>query len=118
MKIKKSQLDELIRMITHQILKEYSSISSDKNEDDSEERPIGGKTDFEKKKEERDAEKDRLDKIRGSTLKLQGTKKQSDYFKQQLKQNKLAINAQTRELQNLKANKEVAKGGAGSIPPP
>ena len=71
----------------------------------------------EKAKQDLKKKEDRLKQIRTADMNLKGTKTQSDYFNQQLKQNKLKVTAQQKELQNLKAGKTIGSGGAGSISP-
>ncbi len=55
MKVKRSQLNELIRLITRQVLKEYSSMSSgdDKESPDTSDKPEDAMTDLEKSRKER-----------------------------------------------------------------
>jgi hypothetical protein len=118
MRVKRQQLRELIRLITKTVLKEYSSSSSMSNngaEGDTTETPVDAMTSLERSKKEREDRKAHLQAVRTADMDLKGTKTQSDYFSQQLKQNKLKAIAQQKELQNLKAGKTVSSGGAGAI---
>ena len=115
MKITRRQLDELIRLITKSVLKEYSSISSmsssssngstdstDPGTADDGVKPQDAQTAVEKSKAKRDAKKAQLDKIRTADLDLKGVKTQQAYFLQQAKKNKLDITAKQKQLQQLK----------------
>ena len=112
MKITRRQLNELLRLITKSVLKEYSSVSSmsssssDSSDDsgtaDDAVKPQDAQTAVEKAKAERDAKKSQLDKIRTADLDLKGVKTQQDYFTQQAKKNKLDITAKQKQLQQLK----------------
>lgn len=113
--MKKSQLQELISLISRKLLKEYSALSSTSTKDSNTNIPTDTMTDSEKRKAEREAEANKLRDIRTTKMDLDGTKTQTDYFNQQVKMNKLKKIAQEKELQNLKAGKEISKGGAGSI---
>jgi hypothetical protein len=108
MKIRSQQLNELIRLITRGVLKEYSSMmsSSDDSGDsgtaDDGVKPTDAKTAYEKSKEEREQRKKQQDTVRTAQMDLDSTKKQQTYFKAQAKQNEPAIQAKTKKLQQLK----------------
>jgi hypothetical protein len=112
MKITQSQLNELLRLITRGVLKEYSSLGSslassadnsiDPGSADDGVKPDDAKTAYEKSKAEREARKKRQDVIRTATMDLDSTKKQQSYFQSQTKQNKTAIQAKEKQLQQLK----------------
>jgi hypothetical protein len=112
-------LQELIRCITREILEEYmdtpTKIGSISDKSDEDDKDISAMTAVEKAKKRREEEKARQDQIRGGKLELNATKKQTDYFGQQLKQNRLKQAAQRKVLQNLQADKDISVGGAGSI---
>ena len=120
--MKQKQLQELVQLITRSVLKEYSMLSTSSSSDKTK---VGDSMDqsdspepmtaSEKFKADLQAKKDRLQKVRTADMDLKSTKTQSDYFNQQIKQNKLKVIAQQKELQNLKAGKSVSSGGAGSI---
>lgn len=120
--MKKTDLHELIRYITKNVIKEYSVLSTSSNtsstgDTDPNAPPTDAMTSYEKLKAEREKEKQHRQDVRTGEMKLKGVKKQSDYFNQQIKMNKLGITAQEKELQNLKAGKAISTGGAGSISP-
>lgn len=110
MKITQKQLDELLRLITLGVLKEYSSLGSSLADDDSGDagipddgvKPEDAKTAYEKSKAEREARKKQQDIIRTAAADLDTTKKQQSYFQSQTKQNKTAIQAKEKKLQQLK----------------
>lgn len=110
MKISRCQLDELIRLITKSVLKEYSSMSNNDPSDDSADtgtaddgvKPADARTAVEKNKAERAARKAKQDKIRTADLDLKGVKSQQNYFMQQAKKNKLDITAKEKQLQQMK----------------
>lgn len=114
--MKRPELDELLRLITRQVLKEYSTMASaeDSESDDStsgiEVQATDAMTSVEKQKAERDAKKKRVDQIRTADLDLKGTKTQQDYFIQQAKKNKEDIRAKEKKLQQM-------KGGASTVVP-
>jgi hypothetical protein len=118
--MKRNQLEELIRHITRKVIKEYTVMSSSTDKTgspttDPAAPPVDAMTSLEKAKAEREADKERLKTIRTADMDLKGVKKQSDYFNQQVKQNKLEVTAKEKELQNLRAGKQISTGGAGSI---
>ena len=121
--MKQSQLQELIRHITRSVLKEFQNIdptsnssihaSSSSTSPDKMDAKAGN--DANAPENSADAKKSKLQAIRTADMNLKGTKTQSDYFAQQLKNNKLKVTAKQKELQNLKAGKDISSGGAGSI---
>lgn len=121
--MKKSQLEELIRHVTRKVMKEFMNIDPTSNSSihNSSTSTSPDKINADSMNNQNnvqntlDAEKERLKNIRTGELGLKGMKKQTDYFKQQVKQNDLAVRAKEKELQNLKANKTISVGGAGSI---
>jgi hypothetical protein len=123
--MKQSQLNELVKFITKAVLKEFTlmSASSQNNNSttdmasDPSTPPTDAMTSAEKSKQEREQKANRLKDIRTAEMDLKGTKTQSAYFSQQIKQNKLQTIAQQKNLQNLKAGKTVSTGGAGSVSP-
>ena len=115
MKLSRFQLNELLRLITKKVLKEYSSMSSMSSSNSSASgagsdpgtandgvKPADAQTAAEKVKAQRDAKKSQVDKIRTADLDLKGVQKQQDYFTQQAKKNKLDIGAKQKQLQQLK----------------
>jgi len=119
--ISRAQLQELIRHITQMVLQEFKNI--DPATASIEKMNNGGKDkmstkdgmDADSPQNAADAKKSKSQAIRTADMNLKGTKTQSDYFTQQLKQNKLKVTAQQKELQNLRAGKTIGSGGAGSI---
>ena len=103
--MKRSQLDELIRLITRQILKEYTSMSSSSEEDDGGDSPtksVDDMTPAEKSRAER-AERQKNDAdIKDKQRELDSTKTQSDYFKMQVNKNKYDLISQQKALQAAK----------------
>ena len=129
MTITRKQLDELLRLITCGVLKEYgslgSSLSGNNDGDESGDygsaddgvKPDDAKTAYEKSKAERDARKTRADKVRTADMNLKGVKKQQDYFTQQAKMNKLDITAKEKQLQQLKGATTSGTTPAGGVIP-
>lgn len=117
--MKKSQIQELIRGIVRQVLKEYTTTSTTSTGTDAS-IPTGldsTLTPAEKSKQEREAERAKLKNIRSIDMDIKNTKNQSTYFAGQKKQNDLKVQAQEKERQNLKADKTISTGGAGSVNP-
>jgi len=111
MKITRKQLDELLRLITRGVLKEYGALgsslsgnddSSDTGSADDGVKPDDAKTAYEKSKAEREMRKKQQDMVRTAQMDLDSTKKQQSYFQSQTKQNKTAIQAKEKKLQSLK----------------
>ena len=120
MKITQKQLNELLRLITRGVLKEYGSLGSSLSGDDGTDpgsadsgtKPDDAKTAYEKSKAEREARKTQQDTIRTAAQDLDSTKKQQSYFQSQTKQNKTAIQAKEKQLQQLKgAPKSIVPAG-------
>lgn len=125
--MKQEQLQELIKHITRCILKEFQNI--DPATTSIQKMNRGGSdstTASDSSLDNQDstgndvqdtlaAKKDKLKAIRTADMNLKGTKKQTDYFNQQVKQNRAKMIAQQKELSNLKAGKTVSSGGAGAI---
>ena len=120
MKITQKQLNELLRLITRGVLKEYGSLGSSLSGEDSDDsgiadngvKPADAQTAYEKSKAEREARKKQQDTIRTAALDLDTTKKQQSYFQTQTKQNKTAIQAKEKQLQQLKgAPKSIVPAG-------
>lgn len=118
--MKRTELKELVTCITREVLREFMNIdpatksiekingaSSAANGTSSETGDDVPTT--------ADDRKDKLKAIRTADMNLKGTKTQTDYFNQQVKQNKLKAIAQQKELQNLKSGKSISSGGAGAI---
>lgn len=121
--MKRVELETLIRSIVQSSLNELSTLSSSdmtkmmasNPELDPTVPTDDAMTSAEKARMERDADRERRKAIRTADMKLKSVKTQSAYYKQQEKQNKLDIISKEKELQNLKANKSISSGGAGSI---
>ena len=120
--MKNEELQHLLKEIVRSVLNELTSLSQsdmkamlDNPSMDASVSPTDAMTPAEKAKSERDAESQRRKDIRTADLKLKSVKTQSDYYKQQEKQNRLDIIAKQKDLQNLKAGKTISSGGAGSI---
>lgn len=111
-KIKKTQLESLIRGIVTELLNEYTAAmsSSDVNQMmannpglDPNMPPQDAMTSAEKARLDRDAEKDRKEKIKTKETELQTTKKEMDYQKQKVDQTKrFSIPSMDKELKQLK----------------
>jgi hypothetical protein len=128
MKITQKQLNELLRLITRKVLKEYSSLgsslagndtnsSSDPGSANNGQKPNDAQTAYEKSKAKRDAAKQQQDSIRTATMDLKGVKTQQDYFTQQAKMNKLDITAKEKQLQQLKGATTSGTTPAGGVIP-
>ncbi len=110
MKITRHQLDELIRLITKGVLKEWSSLNGDGTDTDDADpgsandgaKPMDAMSSIEKLKAQRDAKKKQQDQVRTADLDLKSTQRQQDYYVQQGKKNKLDIQAKQKQLQALK----------------
>ena len=116
----REQFNELLRLITRQVLKEYSSIvpdddNSDSNTSTTNAKPPDAMTSLEKAQADREAKKKQQDQIRTATMDLSGTKKQSSYFKQQLKKNELDIQAKTKQLQQMKGGPKAVVPAGGTV---
>lgn len=119
----REQFNELLRLITRQVLKEYSSIvpdddNSDSNTSTTNTKPPDAMSSLEKAKADREAKKkqqDQIDQIRTATMDLSSTKKQSSYFKQQLKKNELDIQAKTKQLQQMKGGPKAVVPAGGTV---
>jgi hypothetical protein len=131
MKITRHQLNELLRLITKSVLKEYSSLSTSSSNSNSGGnsssnstgsgtandgvKPQDAQTAVEKAKAERDAKKAQLDKVRTADLDLKGVKSQQAYFTQQAKKNKLDITAKEKQLQQMKGAPASAIPAGGTV---
>ena len=127
MKISRRQLDELLRLITKKVLKEYSSMSSMSSSSNSDStssgsgtaddgvKPQDAQTSVEKAKAQRDAKKAQVDKIRTADLDLKSINTQQDYYVQQANKNKLDISAKQKQLQQLKGAPVSAIPAGGTV---
>jgi hypothetical protein len=131
MKITRHQLNELLRLITKSVLKEYSSLSTSSSNSnsggnsssnstgsgtaDDGVKPQDAQTAVEKAKQERDAKKSQIDKIRTADMDLKGVKTQQDYFTQQAKKNKDDIIAKQKEIQRLKGGPTPTVPAGGTV---
>lgn len=105
--MKQKELQELLRHITRAVVNEYMSMTSTQQHDkedvsgtsDPNAPPVDAMTPAEKIKKEREDKKAHDDKIKQDTRELDSTKKQTSYYKQQLKQNMYDIKAKQKELQ-------------------
>ena len=122
MNITRKQLNELLRLITYGVLKEYGSLGSslagnddsgDNGTADDGAKPDDAKTAYEKSKAERDAEKKRQDMVRTAKLDLDATKKQQNYFNSQVKKNKTDILAKQKKVQQMSGASNAAVVPAG-----
>lgn len=107
MKISRKQLDELIRLITRGVLKEYSSMSSSENDAeagsaDDGVKPQDAMTSVEKSKAARDAKQAKDAEIKQAQKKLSGDKAQDKYFEKQREVNRVSIRAQEKDIQKQK----------------
>ena len=111
--MKQSHLEELIKHITHRVLKEYASMFPSSNTDklptssilskDDKIPPSDAMSDLEKKKLEREKELDRQRTIKQQQIELDSMKKERDFNRKKLeRQNRFDIPNATKELQKLK----------------
>lgn len=107
-----SQLKEVIRHIVRETLNELMDSSSllqqqaqqiDQTSADPNQPHIDDMSALEKGRYLRDLEKQRREKIKHTDMDLKITKKQSDYFDQQLDKNRMDVIAKEKELQQLKS---------------
>jgi hypothetical protein len=78
-------------------------------------KPQDAQTSAEKMKAKRDAKKTQVDKVRTADLDLKSVKTQQDYYVQQAKKNKLDIQAQEKQLQQLKGAPASSIPAGGTI---
>lgn len=111
----KQQLQELVRHIVRQALKElmYSGDLQQQQQadmmDDPSRPPVDAMTPIEKAKQDREQEKRRRDALKASEEELKTAKKESDFQKQKLDQSKrFNIPTLQKKIQGL-------KGGIGGI---
>lgn len=105
MKITRRQLDELLRLITKSVLKEYSSMSSSSASTgtaDDGVKPQDAMTSIEKSKAERDARMAKNIELKQDQRTLQGDKAQDKYFEKQREVNRVSIRAQEKAIQQKK----------------
>lgn len=107
--MKRSQLQELIEIITRSVLKEYISIDSETSDDnlaDPSSPTQDEMTPAEKAKLEREKEMDRRDDIKQKQKELDVSKKEMEFQKQKIDQSKrFNIPNITRDIQRLKGAK-------------
>ncbi len=108
MKVKRQQLQELIRLITKKVLKEYSSMSSGKDEEETnadgqDTVPVDALSPAAKSKLRREKEMARRDDVKQKEKELDVAKKEMDFQKQKVDQSKrFAIPNLTKDIQRLK----------------
>ena len=109
---KKQQLQELVRHIVRQTLKELMSSDQQLQQqsmmnDDPSRPPVDAMTPLEKAKQDREQEKRRRDALKSSEEELKTAKKEADFQKQKLDQSKrFNIPTLQKKIQGL-------KGGVG-----
>jgi hypothetical protein len=110
MKITKKQLNELLRLITRGVMKEYGSLGSSLANDGSGDagiaddgvKPQDAMTAAEKSKAEREARQAQAAKVKQDQRKLDGDKAQDKYFEKQRQVNRVSIRAQEKNIQKEK----------------
>jgi len=113
--MKKSELNELLRLITRKIIKEYMASSSDLNTNDDESgdssttganKDASELTSAEKSKIQRDKSHQRLTDLKQKKLELDSEKKQMDFYKKKVDQSKrYNIPQMTKDVQTLQGAK-------------
>ena len=113
--MKRSELNELLRLITRRIIKEYMASSSDLNAKDDESgdsittganKDTTELTSAEKNKIERDKAHQRLNDLKQKKLELDSEKKQTDFYKKKVDQSKrYNIPQMTKDVQTLQGAK-------------
>ena len=118
--MKTPQLQELVRMITRQVLKEYSTMMSTADKMDAaatgqntDTPPTDAMTSSEKAKAERDAKRQADAEMRATKMVID---KQDAFYKAQVTQDKLKKTSLTKKLQDQQSGKSTSLAGAGTIP--